>query len=149
MTFLLTVFSAAPVFATGAGANELQFFTREQYRACLDSEDRLKTLRQAIDGRVAENNQTMLRIQTEAKALFDGQKNVSPFDESQVNAFNKRIEEHNSAIAAANEHAAKLRAEQEAYHAASLEHNQRCGSLVVKMVDREAVLKERKASGQP
>lgn len=146
---LLTVLSGAPAPAAGAEAQELQYFTREQYRACLDSEERLKTMRQAIDGRVAENNQMMLRIQTDAKALFDEQKKVSPFNESQISAFNKRIEEHNNAIAAANELAVMLGTEQEAYRAESLEHNQRCGSLVVKMADREAVLEERKAAGKP
>jgi hypothetical protein len=146
---LLTVFSGAPALAADADPQELQFFTREQYRACLDSEDRLKALRQVNEARVAENNQIMFRLQTGAKALFEEQKNVSPFDESQIDAFNKRLEEHNSAIAAANEDAVKLRAEHEAYHAESLEHNQRCGTLAVKLADREAVLKERKAAGKP
>lgn len=146
---LLTVSIGAPPLAAGAQEKELQFFTREQYRACLDSEDKLKTVHQALDVRVAENNQIMLEIQNAAKALFEEQKKVSPFDESQINAFNKRIEEHNDSIATANEHAAMLRTEQEAFHAESLEHNQKCGSLVVKLADREAVLRERKAAVKP
>ena len=147
--FLVTLFLAGPALAAGPEVNELQFFTREQYRACLDSQEKLTAQRQTLDNAFADNNAMMLRIQADAKSLVDLQKSVSPYDESQIKNFNKRIEEHNSVIALANEQVVKLKADQEAYHAASLEHNKSCVGLMVKTADRDAVLQERQLAEKP
>jgi hypothetical protein len=97
---------------------------------------------------VAENNAEMFLLQTEATTLVNDQKTVSPFDDTQVNAFNKRMEEHNSHVKAENERADKLRAEQESFNTESFDHNKKCAALVVRFVDREMVLKEREAAAK-
>ena len=149
VAFLVTVSMAGPALAAGAEANELQFFTREQYHACLDSQEKLTAQRQTLDNAFADNKAMMLRIQADAKSLVQVQKSVSPYDEAQIRNFNKRIQEHNDLIALANEQVGKLKADQETYHAASLEHNKSCVGLMVKTADRDAVLQERKLAAKP
>lgn len=145
---LLLVSVAIPAFAAGSANKELKFASREQLRACLDEEDAARARLNEFEGLLAENNASMLLIQTEAMALIDEQKRLDTTSEEQVNAFNKKSEDHNKYVKEANKRAEKLKADQDSFNAAMIEHNKKCATLVFKIADREAVLKERKAAGK-
>lgn len=134
--------------ANEAKANEPGFYSKEEYSACLDSEDRLNARRKTLEEQVTEINAATALIQTEAAALVEEQKNLILTDAVQVEAFNKRTEAYSAKVKSSVERAEQLNAEQEAYHATLMEHNKKCATLVVKITDREAVMKERTAAGK-
>ena len=144
---LLLALCITPAFAANYEVKELNYGTREQFRACLDSEERIKAHSKMLAEYIIENNTIMVQIQTEAEALVNEQVKVLANDREQVDAFNKRIAEHNKLVFSANVRADKTRAEQEAYNKELVEHNKKCSSLVFRLADREAVLNERKAAG--
>ena len=143
---LLLSIMTKPSFAADPEVKELDYGTREQFRACLDSEDRIKAHSKMIAEYIAANNALMLRIQTEAAAIVEEQKTIDTTNRMQVEAFNKRTAEHNKLVISANESAEKTKAEQDAYNQELVKHNKGCAALVFKLSDREAVLKERRAA---
>ncbi len=145
---LLLVAVTMPAFAAGPAGTELKFASREQYRACLDEEDAAKARLEAFERLTAENNATMFLIQTEAAALVEEQKNLLTASTMQIDAFTKKWETHNRFVKEANERAEKIKAEQDAFNAEMVEHNRKCATLVFRLTDRDAVLKERKAAGK-
>ncbi|MBI1921700.1 MAG: hypothetical protein HYS23_11555 [Geobacter sp.] len=147
IAFLLMIV-IKPVFAADSELKDYKFSSRVQFRACLDSEDKLKVLRKMLDEHIAEYNATISLIQTGAASLVDEQKNIDLADAMQVDAFNKRSEKHNTLVKSSNDRAGKLKAEGDAYNAESIKYNERCAGLVVRIADREAVLKERNADGK-
>jgi len=122
---------------------EIEFGTQEQYGACMDSESRIKDLRKMLEEHIALNNERMMEIKKQAKSLLELQRKLVMSDDTQVEAFNKRTEAHNKLVKSANESSDKLKAELEAFNTKSMEHNQNCASLIVKMSDRDAAIKER------
>ena len=148
VSVLLLTMVSTTVFAAVYEPKPLTYGTRDQYRACLESDDRIKAHGKQIAEFIAENNATMVQIQIEAATLVELQAAIATNNRQQVENFNRRIEEHNQLVKAANEHAERTKAELEAYNREMAEHNKRCSSLVYKMEDREAVQKERKAAGK-
>lgn len=121
----------------------VEFGTQEQYGACMDSESRIKDLRKMLEEHIALNNEAMMEIKNQANSLLEMQRKLVMSDDAQVQAFNKRTEAHNKLVKSANESSDKLKAELEAFNMKSMEHNQSCASLIVKMSDRDAAIKER------
>lgn len=122
--------------------------SREEYRACLDLQVRLKAQLESLDGHVAENNNRIALLRADAMALAERHQNMSPSDPSQFEAFNKQLEMHNSNVVAASEQAERVKEEREAYHLRTVEYNKICSTLVVRLEDRDAVLNERNNSGK-
>ncbi|MBT0663886.1 hypothetical protein KI809_06180 [Geobacter pelophilus] len=139
---LLTTIKSA--FATEPVKSELVVGTREQFRACLDSEDILNSRRKLIDEHLAANHATMKQIQDESAAIVEEQKQLISAGALQFDMFNRRVEEHNKLVKTANESAEKMKAEQDAYNEDMIDHNKRCATLVINIIDRQAVLSERK-----
>lgn len=139
---------ATPVLADVYETTELNYGSREQLRACLDSDDRIKEHSKRIADLIADNNAMLIEIQVEAKTLADLQSSIATNNKDQVENFNRRIEEHNRLVRMSNERAEKTKTELDAYNKELAEHNKRCASLVYKMADREAVMKERRAAGK-
>lgn len=144
---LLLMVLVKPTFAADSEPKDFKS-SREQFRACLDKEDRLKALRKMLDEHIVEYNATISLIRTEAAALVDEQKNIDLADATQVDAFNKRSEKHNKLVKSSNERAGKLKVEEDTYNAESIKYNEGCAGRVVRIADREAVLKERNADGK-
>ncbi|MBJ6799862.1 prolipoprotein diacylglyceryl transferase [Geomonas propionica] len=126
-----------------AVGKEIDFGTQEQYRSCMYSEDHIKDLRKMLEEHIAQNNEAMMEIKKQAAALLEMQRKVVLSDDAQVEEFNRRTQEHNLVVKAANEASDKLKRELESFNDKSIEHNQNCASLIVKMSDRDAVIKER------
>ncbi|UPU34717.1 hypothetical protein M1B72_14830 [Geomonas paludis] len=124
-------------------AKEIEYGTQEQYRACMYSEDHIKDLRKMLEEHIIQNNEMMVEIKKQAAALLDMQRKLVMSDDAQVEDFNRRTREHNLVVKAANEATDKLKLELESFNNRSMEHNQNCASLIVKMSDRDVVMKER------
>lgn len=145
---LLLMILVKPIFAADSEPKDFKFSSREQFRACLDSEERLKALRKMLDEHITEYNATISLIGTEVTALVEEQKKIDLADAMQVDAFNKRTEKHNKLVKSSKERAGILKVEEDTYNAESMKYNERCAGLVFRMADREAVLKERHADGK-
>lgn len=145
---LLFALIIKPALAAVYEPRTLNYGTREQLNACLDSDDRIKAHSKLIADYIAENNATMIQIQIEAAMLVDLQAATATNNKAQVESFNRRIEEHNRLVKSADEHAHKTKIELELYNKELAEHNKRCAALVFKMEDREAVKKDRQAAGK-
>ncbi|GFO65094.1 hypothetical protein [Geomonas paludis] len=124
-------------------AKEIEYGTQEQYRACMYSEDHIKDLRKMLEEHIIQNNEMMMEIKKQAAALLDMQRKLVMSDDAQVEEFNRRTQEHNLVVKAANEATDKLKLELESFNNRSMDHNQNCASLIVKMSDRDVVMKER------
>lgn len=145
--FLLTIVAATGAVhaADSKPPAEIAFATREQYRACLDMEDKLKACRQALDAKIAENHASLQEMQREGDKIVATQANLQLYDDVRVREFNTMVERHNEHVKAINAHADAARAEELAYNADSREYNKRCAAMVFRIQGRDAVLKERKA----
>lgn len=117
--------------------------TSQEYKACLDLQDKLKLRRQALDEHVSENNNTVALLQIEAQELVAAQKKLVLSDAVRVEDFNHLTGEHNRKIVAAEKQTERVKAEREAFSNDTLEYNQKCASLVVDLNVRDAVLSER------
>lgn len=126
-----------------APVKEMEFGTQDQYRECMYSEDRIKDLRKMLEEHIVQNNEAMLEIKKQASLLLEMQGKVVLSDDAQVEAFNKRTQDHNRLVKEANDASDKLKLELESFNVRSMQHNQSCASLIVKMSDRDAVMKER------
>lgn len=142
--FVLALVIGGTALAAGPEVKGPAFSTRQEYRACLQFEERLQAQRKNLDDHVAENNNALALLQAAAMALAEAHKNTSPYDQSQVNDFNNQTEEHNRKIMAANEQAERVKAEYAAYNSETIEYNKKCATLMVRLDDRDAVLNERK-----
>jgi peptidoglycan hydrolase CwlO-like protein len=147
LALLIATLAAGQAMAAGPADKTPKYATREQLHGCLDSEDHLKSRFSAIEEQIAENNATLLLIQSEANSIVEQQELLDANNEAEVADFNKRVTAHNTYVNTANERATRLKADQDSYNADMLEHNKRCAALIVRLTDREAVLKERKAAG--
>lgn len=148
MVFLSMLAFGGPDLAAGNESKEPVYSSRQEYRACLDLQERLTSQLKILQDHVAENNNTIALLRAAAKALAEKHQDVSPFDTSQVDDFNALMEEHNNKVAAASKEAERVKGEHEAYHLQSVEYNKTCATLAVSLDDRDAVLNERDSSGQ-
>lgn len=146
IAFMFTFAMGGAAFAAEPAVKVPVPSTRQEYRACLNLQEKLKAQLKILDDHVGENNNTIALLQVEAKALAEVHKNMSTSDQSQVDAFNRQREEHNKKVAAATEQAERVKSEHEAYHAQTVEYNRTCATLVVRLDDRDAVLNERNDS---
>ena len=145
---LSTLAFGGPDLAAGNKSKEPVHSSRQEYRACLDLQERLTSQLKILQDHVAENNNTIALLRDAAKALAEKHQDVSPFDTSQVDDFNALMEEHNNKVEAASKEAERVKGEHEAYHLQSVEYNKTCATLAVSLDDRDAVLHERDSSGQ-
>jgi|GEM_PF-992772 len=142
VVFVSTLVIGGTAFAAEPEAKEPAFGTREEYRACLKFEERLKEQQKSLSDRVAASNNTLALLQAEAMALAEAYKNTNPSDPAQVQDFNSQAEEHNRKLVTSNEQAERVRAEYAAYHERAIEYNKKCPTLALRLVDRDVVQNE-------
>lgn len=121
--------------------------SRQEYRACLDLQETLRVQLKNLDAHVADNNNLVALLRAEAMSLAETHQKIGNSDQSQLDAFNLRLEVHNAKVAAASEQADRVKAEYDAYHAQTVQYNKACSTLVVRLEDRDAVQNERSNSG--
>jgi hypothetical protein len=120
--------------------------SREVYRACLNEGDRVAEAKLNLDTRREAQSAKLAALVEEGNARTAEQATLKTDDEKAVAAFNEKIKDLNERTDAANNQNAVINNERDAYNAQVVDFNKRCGSLVVRTADKEAVMQERAAA---
>ena len=118
--------------------------TRDQLRECMNIEDGLKTRFKAIEVTNAAHEKMFDQVEAENTKLRDLQAQLDHDSDVSVGAFNALVKEHNQHVKALNQDAADSRPVNDAYNDDMMAFNHKCSSLVYRVDDMEAVIKERK-----
>lgn len=129
--------------SAGKKAGEPKFASREQLRACMDSEDELGNRKTALDREQARHTASLKPTQDDSTALYASEEKVDATDEKQVSDFNAKVAELNQRAEAINQRAGQLNLESKQLRADLHAHNVRCASIVFKISDKDAILRER------
>lgn len=128
---------------SAAAAPPPKMVTRDELRACMNSENDLKARRQAIEARNERDKAQAVTIRAEGEELSGLRATAQQEKASEPKqAFNVRVQEYNAHVAAARTESESLRAEVEALNKAATEHNERCAGISYRRRDKEAILKE-------
>lgn len=119
--------------------------TREELRACMNAETEIADKRKALDGRNQKSKEEAAAIKAEAQQLAEEQKKAEE-DPNRMERFNRRVKAHNARIETANKELAVFKGELEQLNQQIGGYNVKCGAMVFKPEDREALLKEREAA---
>lgn len=142
---LLTAFC----LAAAAQGTPNKTLTRDELRACMDSEDSLKSRGAALKERNAKQNAEVEAYRSEDEQLKAEQKRV---EESSLpgtrDRFDRKVRQHNARGKAAEESGKALTADADTFSKDLEAHNARCSGVAVKREDREALQKEREAAGK-
>jgi chromosome segregation ATPase len=123
--------------------------TRDELRACMDSEDNLKAKRADLEARAQRNSDDAAAINKDGAALKEEQQHA---EESTLpmarDRFERRVRQYQARIAAAKESEAGVRTGMEDLKKAIDEHNTRCNGISFRPEDKAAILQERAAKGK-
>lgn len=144
----LLAVAALPVLAVEPASNGPRFASRTELRACMSAEDAMNVRRKMLEKNLAENHAALKQIQDAAAVLVQEQGHLDTTDEKQVDAFNEKVGKHNRHREAANAQAESFKTEEDSYNSDMRAFNRRCATLVYRLIDREAVLTERKAAAK-
>ncbi|MEO8153139.1 MAG: hypothetical protein ABI605_08730 [Rhizobacter sp.] len=122
-----------------------QYATRDELRGCMNADDALKATRKKVNENMARNQASLATVQLEAVELVDEQRRVDATDNTAIDAFNDKMAAHNKRVEQVNAQASVFKAGSDAYNDELLEYNRRCSTLVYRIDDRNAILKEREA----
>ncbi|NRF68366.1 hypothetical protein HLB44_15335 [Aquincola sp. S2] len=122
--------------------------TRDELRACLQEEDKIKPQQASLNQRMRDHNIEMKRFQDNMQALVAEQPKVDTSDQAAVDAFNARMDALNNRVAELNLLGRQLNEEQAELNGRINTMNKRCAGMVVSFADRDAVLKERAAQAR-
>jgi hypothetical protein len=147
--YVTVAYLAVLAMTTGqALAQRPQYSSKEEFKACLDQEDKIAEAKSNLFRRVREHEADLKAKQDESRAHADSQANLNTSDEQAVDRFNLKVKELNDRADAINQRGESLMKEQQSHNALVASHNKRCAGMVVRMTDREAVLKERQAQSK-
>jgi len=124
------------------------FATRDQLRECLDIEAALKARFGAIEASNNAHEQMFNQVEAENAKLLELQAQLDRDSDTAVNAFNALVKDHNLHVKQLNQDAADSQPASSAYNADMLAYNRKCSSLVYRVDDLDAVLKERKKAAK-
>ncbi len=124
------------------------YATREQLRSCMELEDGLKARRTALETTQAAHDRSVDALEAENAKIVEVQGNLDHDSDTAVQAFNLLVADHNVHVKQINEDAAKSREAAAAYNVDTLALNRQCASLVYRVDDMDAVMKERRAAGK-
>lgn len=126
------------------------FASRDQLRACMQAEARLKP-QVAEARRTLDENDRLIKAVTDGDAalLAEQAALTGTQDDAAVDAFNRKIEARNARVEELNRKAATAQAALNRLNADLLAHNQRCMSLVYRIADYEAVKRELAGQSRP
>lgn len=147
---LIAAWSLAALNAVAAepSPKSPKFATREEIRGCMNSEEELSVSLKRLDGYISENRLALARMQAEAAEIAENQRRLDTTDEKAVDAFNTKVSDHNKRVQEVNSQAESFKVKGEAHNADSLAHNKRCATLVYRIDDRNAILKERQGKSK-
>ena len=117
--------------------------TRDQLRACLDEEDRLKGMQDSLMDARAAHESEMQRWQDAMNAHMADQASIDLHDQLAVDRFNAQTEVIDEQGQAANKWSDQFNAQLEVAHQQISAHNRQCAGLVFRDFDQAVVAKER------
>ncbi len=135
--------TAAPAPADVGTKAEARVVSRDELRACMNSESALTTRREqarALNAARQEENQA---IRAEAAQLADDRKAIRDDEYTKLERFDRRVKLHNARIQTANTAMAGVRAEMDAVNKDLTAYNAQCGGIRFMPEDKAAILKER------
>lgn len=118
--------------------------TREQLRGCLDTEDTLKERFKTVEAIGDAHEKLFNQVEAESTRLEALQANLDNDSEVAVRGYNALVKDHNLHVKQLNQDAADSQPVTRAYNADMTEYNHRCASLVYRVEDMDAVMRERK-----
>ena len=138
---LLATIMSQPVQAQAPAA---RMVTRDELRACMNSEADLAARRQAIEARATSNRDEAAAIRIESQELkAEGDKLTQ--DDKPMDRFNRKIKAHNTRVQAAQAAATAFNGDLDAMNKSVVDYNKVCGGITFLAEDKEAILKERAA----
>ncbi|AMO23540.1 hypothetical protein GCM10027034_39440 [Ramlibacter solisilvae] len=140
---LLTLISS--MHGAQAQAKGDKVVSRDELRACMDSESDLATRRKALEERRGKNNEEAVAIKAEATELSAEQKRAeeSSSGMGQRERFERKVRAHNARVKAQQAGTESLQADYEGLNKSLVAHNDKCGGISYSKEDKEAILKER------
>ena len=127
-------------------SSTVRYGSREDLRQCLESEDRLKAERPALQRGMDANRATLKTFQDEVQAHVATQPTLDTAVDAAVAQFNARVDTLNARVAVINKEAEALQARLDDHNARMLVHNRRCAGTLYRIPDIQAVQKERAAA---
>lgn len=118
--------------------------TRDELRACMNSESDLATRRQAVEARSSRNRDEAAAIRSESGQLKTENERLQE-DNAPMEKFQRKVKAHNARVQAAQADTVSLNTELDAMNKAVVDYNQQCGGITFLAEDKEAILKERAA----
>jgi hypothetical protein len=120
------------------------YATRDQLRDCMDTEDALKAKRRALEATQATHEAHVTAFEAENAKIVEVQGQLDHDSPTAISAFNLLVSEHNVHVKALNQEGADDQAAADSYNADALALNRKCASLVYRVEDMDAVMKERR-----
>ena len=143
--FRITLLALAlGALAQAAAAQAPRVISRDELRACMDSESQIAARREAVAARSKAQETEHAAIRAERESLQAEQKRVEAGEGSR-DRLERRGRVFNERLKAANDVQAQIAAEVDAVNKALAAYNDKCGGVAFKDEDREAILKERAA----
>lgn len=126
-----------------------KIITRDEFRACMNEQDTLKSRRDAIEQRGSKLKQESDALKAEDDQLKEEQKRAedSSFPGTRER-FERKLKTHTARGKAAEEEGKSMRSDAETFSKDLNAHNAKCSGVSISREDREAVMKEREAAGK-
>jgi hypothetical protein len=124
------------------------YATRAELRACMNDEDTLRDRSRKLEEAHAAHEKAISELEAENTKIVEVQGQLDHESQTAVTAFNLLVGQHNARANELNREATEMSAQSEAFNADSLALNKRCASLVYRIDDMDAVMKERKAAAK-
>jgi len=135
--------------ASSAQAQQtIKVATRDEYRWCLDEEDRIRILDRDFGLNTREHAFKLKVLQDEIQAHVAQQADLNTTDKEAVDTFNKKLQELNARGEALNKRTDELNEQASTFNSRVASMNKKCAGMVVNSKDREAVLRERTTNTQ-
>jgi septal ring factor EnvC (AmiA/AmiB activator) len=118
--------------------------TRDELRACMNSESDIAARRQAIEARGRQNRDEAAAIRSVNEELKAEQEKLEE-DQKPMDRFNRKVKAHNARVQAAQAAAVAFNNDLDGLNKSVVGYNQQCGAISFLPEDKEAILKERAA----
>jgi hypothetical protein len=146
IVFLAAAVAASSVLSLAqAQTKPAKIVTKDELRACMNSEADLATRRQGMEPRNKANTEEAASIRAEQEQLAAEKQKLEDSNEN-MDRFNRKVKNHNARIQAARANAEAFRADLESLNKGLVAHNDQCGGISFRAEDKEAILKEREAA---
>ena len=119
--------------------------TRDELRACMNSEAAIATRRKELEARAKVNGEEAASVRAEAEELKAEQERMGD-DSRNLDRFNRKVKAHNTRVQASRTNGEAFRADLDGMNKSVVAHNEKCGGITFLPEDKEAILKEREAA---